>query len=138
VSCYQPWTLAWHVLVEANPLCSNQLDTTEFTFALTPLTYLKYFALTCLIEAPFVWLAFGRKRAVAITLLLNLSTHPLICFYLVNQAQGRTFGEFTLAAEGFAFSIEMLIASILTRSLKAPAWILAANFVSWTIGSYLS
>jgi hypothetical protein len=143
-SCTQPWIVAWHVLVQANPICASVLDNRDFAFQLTPLTYLSYFALTCAIEFPFVYLAVSKstKRisaAILWTLILNLATHPLICLVFVNQTRGRTFGEFTLAAEGFAFATEMLLISIAfhSRALPAAFWIFTANLASWTAGSFL-
>jgi hypothetical protein len=118
------------------------------TFLLRPGFHPDYFVVflkTCLLEAPFYFLALVRSqgwlRSLAILVAANVLTHPLIFF--VFPALFRTYLVSAFSAEVFAAAGEAMLVYGLVRAwapskaaLRAAALIVLANLVSWQIGAY--
>lgn len=115
------------------------------SFGWTP-DYFRVFALTCLLEAPFCWIAlrrFGAKRAFERLLVLNALTHPAVFFLF--PALFKNYLGATLASESFAHGLEAWLAYRwigaaglgASHARWAAFWVVVANLVSWQLGGLL-
>jgi hypothetical protein len=116
-----------------------------------PVLWLKIFALTCALEAPFYVLGAFRNMSWRNRILgligLNLCTHPLVFYGFPTIAAhlGISYAGTLTISEAFAPLCEALVvALLLTHGLKhkfsfarSLSVALSANLFSWWVGIYL-
>ncbi len=147
-SCNSLWHLFVHYLFNdiEQLLCQIVLDQPVSSFRISFLTYLKIFGLTNLLEWPFYAFFLKRwgvslKKSIGIVLILNLATHPIVCFVwpALGQAVGASYGQYIIFSEIFAPLIEaVILARLLKKSYVDCFWIaLFCNLISWNIGVFL-
>lgn len=145
-NCSAPGSLAlfWLRPEILSAQCDWYLQVPAGVTAFHPLAYLRTFALTCLLEAPFYFYLLRQERWASRLLALlsgNLLTHPIVYFllpYLFARA-GQTFAVYLTVAETFAAVAEMIWIHLLWRTgrVRTCVLILSANLFSWWIGSAL-
>lgn len=126
--------------------CTVLLSSSETPVSMSLLTYVSTFAWTCGLEAlVYLPLLLARKnkltRALALILILNLATHPLVTFVfpMFGQGLGLNMASAIVLKETFAPLVETLIlrrGSNLSWS-EAAALAVAANLFSWWLGAYI-
>jgi hypothetical protein len=126
-------------------ICDQALNSPVAPTPFLPAEYLRAFATTCALEAPF-YLGLLRSRGAGRALLIlfgsNVLTHPLVYFAFpaAFARAGASYAAFLAAAEAFAALVEIIfVCKVGRRPLVASAaWIGAANLASWWIGALLS
>lgn len=107
------------------------------------LDYLSLFSLTYALETPIYFLGLRKysklRQILFISLVLNLATHPIVCFLFPVLADilRMNYDQYLILAEVFAPLVEFLLLRFvfkfsMQRSLLVAV---AANLVSWLIGS---
>lgn len=148
LDCYTPFTilLAWVHSDSVRTQCLAALENESVRYDGTFSKYLSIFALTCLIEFPFYWMAGKRagrkiKDILAQTIILNLATHPLVLwvFPLWGEIYGLNMLQTTTFSELFALIVEALLMFYLFRFSWRIAFTtsLLANLASWWLGAYI-
>lgn len=143
--CFYIWNIIreFYFSETSSLYCSAELQSFVQETDVTIPVYLKYFLITCCVEA-MIYLPVGRSRdkgtqfLIQQILILNLVTHPFIFFALpkVFHSQGSSILVYVACAETFAFVIEALILRIKYNYpwLLATSTALIANVLSWTFG----
>lgn len=147
-SCNSLWHLFVHYLFNdvENLLCQIVLDQPVSSFRISFSTYIRMFGMTNVLEWPFYALFLKQMRvsyikSLAIVFVLNLMTHPLICFVfpLLGQRLGVTYGQYILFSEAFAPLVEGMILAVYLRQPFAKCFWVAftCNLISWNVGVFL-
>lgn len=140
--CITPWMLVLNFFQShtCGELYFAGLPADSFTFV----EYLPYFLKTYILEFPLYYLLLKNiknfKQLLAINLILNIATHPMVFFgfpYLLAffDADYRTY---LVVAEIFAPLTEALVLILVYKISWARAFTVAtiANLISWGIGVY--
>ena len=142
-TCNDPLTLAlfWLGPEIIVPQCDWFLRGTVTATIFEPLGYLKTFALTNLLEAPFYfWLLREHSVRVRGTALFsaNLLTHPIVYFLLPYgfSLLGASYGTFLAVGEGFALLSEIALLRVVwkTSLSRTTLLIFLGNLFSWWVG----
>lgn len=141
--CADPLTLFffWFSPQHIDPICEYAVSAVAQPVPFVPLEYLKQFALTNVLEAPFyLWLlrAWPARRGMKLMILANLATHPLIYFlfpFLCHHMELH-YATYLTISENFAIFAEIAIAYRFGRQsfLKTAIAIALANIFSWWVG----
>lgn len=146
LNCYSPLAILTALFSpkSLSLVCAVGLSQATYFSAMRLPRYLVYFAVTCLLEAPF-YIGGARQLSPARTLKqilwLNLSTHPLVTFafpFLFSLAHRQEI-QTILTSELFAWTVEAMILRWAYGYSQARALVLSltANLFSWGMGPYL-
>jgi len=145
--CFSPWALVqWelssHYLKDS---CTLALDLPAISQMISLPVYLKLFATTCLLEAPYYYFgaptSITRNKRLVQIILLNLATHPIVTwlFPWVLAKWGSTYGTSIVIEENFAWITEGLILIGFYRYSWRRGFSLSffANMTSWWLGLFI-
>lgn len=148
-ACFSPLSLviAFFRPAHLDPICAAVLFEQTHPAYVRLARYLIYFSATCVLEAPFYWVASaGRQtlttgRRVAQIIILNLATHPAVTwlFPAIFSAMNRPYRDTLFFSESFAWIVEALILRFAYKYEPARAVVasISANLFSWWAGLYL-
>lgn len=131
--------------------CWNLLSEPQWADQIILSEWIAVFLLTCLFEAPFLWLALAhrtarswRERAISFlsaSVLTNLATHPAVYFAIpfATHALQSSHATTILVGESFAPLAEALLLWRFWKLRPGLAFsrITVGNLFSWWIGAYV-
>ena len=141
--CNDPLTLAlfWFRREAISAQCEWALNTAVQPTYTSVVEYLKAFAITNLLEAPFYFWLLRRlpfPRQFFYLICSNLITHPAVYFLFpyIFYKGGQSYALFLTIAEGFAFAAEALFIYLKagTAFCSTALFVTIANLFSWWVG----
>ena len=129
----------------ASEVCGDVYGKVSVVYTLSAAQYLQLFLLTVLLEGPIYWLilrkSLSTRKIIAAIFIVNLATHPLVCFAFPRIGQHLHWSEgcTEILSEIFAPVVESSILLFVFKVKPKKAFLagFAANLFSWLIGSLL-